>query len=241
MKPLIRYTIGDVSSNGISCLYESIQRIKKLYPECDVCVCYNQIDFQVFDKWGVELVDQRQFIESLPLPPNIGFNVHWKLYPPRLRPESHEIFIDNDILLHRRVDAIDGFLSSSKDCLVYQGLHGLYGFFRHFVPGHLRINSGIFGLPPLFDLSLHIRNAIQNTHFKRWSGKFDEQGLIAYTLTQNPYRIISLAQVPILESNWDYKDHLNNKENCGFHFVGLNVDNEHQAWSDYHRSMNTLL
>ena len=47
MKPLIRWTMGNVSEAGWECLSESTRLLPKVYPEFDYVICYNSIG-QVF-------------------------------------------------------------------------------------------------------------------------------------------------------------------------------------------------
>ena len=46
MKPLARWTIGKVSKTGHEILKESIISFKKIYPEFDYTVCYNEIELE---------------------------------------------------------------------------------------------------------------------------------------------------------------------------------------------------
>lgn len=235
-KPLIRWTIGPSREDGFNCLEKSIFNMKKLYPECDFVVCHNQLsDFQYgkIANLDVELFDQNKHQDALKHPPQ-GVNVHWKLYPPRLRHNAHEICIDNDIILWKRVPEIDYFLNNDV-CLIYQGRNRLYGVYDSDMPQAIRINSGIYGLPPAFDFGSKI-NDIQ----KPWEGRFDEQGLVATILSANPYCMIPLTSVPICEywmSSDDFKESLDaflrNQFCCGAHFVGINYTEQSSLYKNF--------
>lgn len=239
-KPLIRWTIGPSSKDGFKCLEKSVSNIKKLYPECDFIVCHNQLSGAQKDKIAnldVDLFDQDKHQNSLNHPPQ-GVNVHWKLYPPRLRYNAHEICIDNDIILWKRVPEIDYFLNNNM-CLIYQGKNRLYGIYDSNMPQAIRINSGIYGLPPAFDFGGKI-NDIQ----KPWKGRFDEQGLVATILSENPHFIIPLTSVPICEY-WMTSDNfkksldsfLRNELCCGLHLVGINYSKQSHLYSSFIKNL----
>lgn len=213
MKPLIRLTLGPVSQQGIETLLMSLRQLDKLYPECDVVVCANQLDN--IHKIKHPIINQQEYINSLSYPPKEGYNVHWKLYPPRLREGSHEIFIDNDIILFKRLPEIDLFLSSDST-LLYEGLHGLHGNYE--VP--IKINSGIFGMPPGFRLFLE----------KNWENPFDEQGFVGSSLIKyHEYHVIKQTTIPILEPWMTDKSVFSA---LGVHFVGVNRY-FHPGWEWY--------
>lgn len=222
MKPLIRYTIGPTAPLGMDCLKRAIFKIKQLYPQCDIAVCYNQIKKPNIK--GVELVDQSDFRNSLKYVPKDGFNVHWKLFPPRLRLDSHEIWIDNDIIIFKHIEKINTFLDG-QIFLGYEGLHRLYGNYENIVPKGC-FNSGVFGLPPNFDFESFLASAIDQGVEKKWVGKFDEQGLVANTVLRHENVIITQKELPILEKNWQ----LTKSDCCGYHFVSLNVTHNHAPY-----------
>lgn len=221
MRPLIRWTIGPTHECGIACLKESVRRMRKLYPECDLVICHNQLGEDglcAVRELGVELYDQNERTDSLPYPPLGGYYVAWKLYPPRLRGGSHEILIDNDIVLTKRVREIDEFLTADDVFLTYEGLHGLHGMYADDVPKGLRVNSGIVGLPPGFDYAGAIRQLA-----RPWQGYFDEQGLVAAVICSRPkFLMIPQPVVPIVEHDFSLEAHDANLSCCGYHFVGAN-------------------
>lgn len=222
MKPILRWNIGPTTPEGLRILARNLK--SEVLADFEVIVCFNQIKPSI----DAKLINCEDYIHTLPKPPKKGFNVHWKLFPPRLDITRHELVIDNDILLFRRPKEIDLFLGSDS-VLLYQGLHGLYGQFDN-VPQGLRINSGIYGLPPGYDFSGAIKNFIGE---KDWSNYFDEQGLVASCLSRyHTKHMISLVQVPIIESDWDCRDFVMS-ETCGFHFVGINRNANHNGWRRY--------
>ena len=220
MRPLLRWTIGPVHDCGFDVLEESVRQMRKIYPSFDLAICHNQLSPKQLERIGrldVQLVDQSKYISECGVAPRVGYSVEWKLYPPRLRPRSHEIFMDNDIVICNRVLSIDKWLGHDNETLLYQGLHGLHGSYSGVVPKGVRINSGIFGLPPDFQFGDKIAEQSQP-----FSGYFDEQGLVAKILLQEPHRIIPLTVIPIVEHDWPLDAHDKNLDCCGYHFVGAN-------------------
>lgn len=235
MRPIIRWSIGPVKPNGFKVLSLSVKATKKLFPECDLVICYNQIsseEIAQLEKLEVRLVNS-ELHKSFLLKPSKGYNVYWKLYPPRIEINSSEIFLDNDIILTKRPPEINKFLENNST-LLYQGLNAnKHGQFAKASPCGIRINSGIFGIPPHFDLNKRALKIIKKLNITSWENRFDEQGLIAATLLEYcPYHIIPLTTVPILEPNFSL-DKLTTESCCGYHFVKVNYEQSHEAWREF--------
>jgi hypothetical protein len=224
-KPLARWTIGPVQPDGFDCLVASIESFTRIY-DVEPVICYNcEPQYLPTIAAKFRLIDQRQHLSSLHLPPK---GVAWKLYPPRLAPDRHEIFIDNDLILAARVSQIDEFLAS--DCtLLLEETSRTYGRFEKHVPPGKCINSGIFGIPPGFDLKRYVdfyagnewkKNA-NNEHARNET--WDEQGLIAFALLNYPRSVIIPRTVI---TNCEY--HL--VDGKGFHFIGLNRRQYHRPF-----------
>ena len=60
MKPLVRWTIGPVSELGHKILKRSVENFKKIYPEFDCVVCYNNIEKKLLDEIHVDLFEQKK-------------------------------------------------------------------------------------------------------------------------------------------------------------------------------------
>lgn len=238
-KPLLRWSMGPAVDAGFEVLKYSVNNIKKLYPEFDTILCCNQLNsdrMSLVSKLGVEIIDTTNMLDELNVKMDKGFSVARKLYPPRLREDAHEIWMDSDIIIEKKVPEIDKFLSSDK-FLVYQGLNmNSYGHFNEHVNTRLRLNSGIFGLPPRYDFKKELNENIKNYKLKKWSHKFDEQGLVAKTLLEKKYYMISLVSVPIIEKFSNVLPFLNSQTRKGFHFVTVNLENDHEGWSSYKKS-----
>lgn len=231
MKPLIRWTIGPVSTSGFEVLEASVSKIKDLYGNLfDYVICYNQINPTRLKLLGVELFEQKE--NSLPIKP---YSVAWKLYPPRLRLDSHEIIIDNDIILFKKLEEIDLFLESNK-ALIYEGLNRKFTLGRYKLPIGVVINSGIYGLPPGFDFEKKVRAKLLGDWEKcrDRESTFDEQGLVASILYYEDHILISQKKVPI------FQECPNKKAAYGFHFSGVNWKENYKYWQSY-VSQNILL
>ncbi len=225
-KPIARWTIGPVTPDGFDCLFESIKSFLKFY-DVDPVICFN-CNASDLSKTNIRLIDQQQFRSSCIAKP-VG--VAWKLYPARLAIENHEIVIDNDIIFKERIPQIDQFFDGNHTLLL-EDLSRTYGRFEKYVPPGFCINSGLYGMPPRFDLqkyiNFHIReewelNAL-GEHKK--SVTFDEQGLIALALLDYPnYEIISNNVI----ANCEY--HL--IEAKAMHFVALNRRQFHRPYRQY--------
>lgn len=228
MKPLARWTIGNVSDIGFEILSYSVKYFRKLYPEFDCIICYNEI---TEEKISI-LVDK--FLQThdcckIPIKP---YSNAWKLFPPRLRINSHELFIDNDLIIHKKIPQIDEFISGNRH-LCY-GCHDLtrafpYGRFSNFFSKNKKnfiLNSGLFGLPPKYDFESEIIKNLNEIKISNWEN-FDEQGLVAKCLLDKNPIIILDSQI---SNCWlDYKF-----GECGCHFCGHNHKNL-SSWSKYKR------
>lgn len=217
-KALVRWTIGPTTPDGIRCLRKSIDKLCGLY-DIEPVICYNQIDPQQFTDLGVRLVNQTEDLPSSESP--IG--VTWKLYPPRLAIDRHELFIDNDLIIEKKIPELDHFFKSDQTLLL-EGSGRNYGRFEKHVPIGYKINSGLFGLPPGFDLKGQME--FYGTNWERNSRTFDEQGLVATSLLNyREFSIISSSTITNCEMEW--------VSGSGFHFIGLNRILFHTPFRQY--------
>ena len=234
MRPLARWTIGNVKNEGFEMLKESVRLFKMIYPEFDCVVCYNEISKERLPK-DTELFFQTHDCCAIPVKPK-SINA-WKLFPPRLRINSHEIFLDNDVVICGRIPQITEFLAGERP-LCY-GCHDErpfpYGSFAKLFKNsnipQFKLNSGIFGLPPGYDFEKDLIDNIERLRLSEW-GYFDEQGLVATCL---------LGGNPILISKDDISNCWTGLEigRYGFHFCGHNTE-ELDAWKAYKRKLALL-
>lgn len=215
MKPLVRWTIGPVKPAGYEALRISITKFVSLY-DVEIAICYN--GHPPIHRDDILLVKQES---------EKAKGVAWKLYPPRLDISRHELFIDNDLILHERIDQIDDFFASDSTLLL-EGLFRNYGRLDKDVPQGYRINSGLFGIPPGFDLKVWLDFYGENweANANPASFTFDEQGLIAASLLR--YKRFNVIPNDVIT---DCGTHF--LESKGMHFVGLNRQERHKPWNDY--------
>jgi hypothetical protein len=234
MKPLARWTIGNTNKSGYESLILSIQSFKKYY-DIDVVVCHNcpasnlPINIQKFT-----LIDQSKHLSVGPEPKGVA----WKLYPPRLDLQRHEISVDNDLIINQPIEEIETFFKSDSTLLLGDNSR-TYGRFEKHVPQGFMINSGLYGMPPKFDLESYVKfyagNAWQKNALNRHDKNetFDEQGLIALALLNHSrYLIIDGKTITNCEHRLI--------PGKGHHFIGLNRNKYHAAFCQY-RSMTQKL
>jgi hypothetical protein len=230
-KPLVRWTLGPCHPDGIRCLCLSIAKFQKLY-DAEIVICFNCVPELIPEELKrYRLIDQNRY-SDLTLPKPIG--VAWKLYPPRLAPDRHELFIDNDLILADPVPQLEAFFTGDHTLLLEE-TGRTYGRFESHVPQGFCINSGLFGLPPGFDLRRFIdfyvtddweQNAI-GEHAK--SITWDEQGLVALALLSYarynliPKEVVSNCEHELIQAK-------------GFHFIGLNRRDFHRPFRLYNSS-----
>lgn len=218
--PILRWTIGPSSHAGFKALLRSVRLIKKIYPNFELYICHNGLNTyeQNFLKgFRVNLIQQTNGLNCSPS------GVAWKLYPPRIDMTRHEIFVDNDLILHKPLEEIDWFLEQSNSFIVTEGLGRVFGNKESLIPKNLRINSGLFGIPPNFDFAQKINELSKGSC---WEDCFNEQGTVAAIVCQNDYKIIPLKTVAICnEGRFKPGTH-------GTHFCGLNKG-LFESWNKY--------
>ena len=213
-----RFTISSNSEICFDILPLSIECFSALYPDVNIVICHNGLNETQRDRiesFGNTL-DQKDYEKSLPIKPDAE---KWKLYPPRLDLDSHELFIDSDIVITEHIEAIDDFFSSDVT-LVYEGVNYLCGQYTPTVPHGFKINSGIFGVPPGYDFSKHLINLMEKFS-DQWECRFDDQGLIGGTLPYyENFVIVEQEEVPCLDNRFNHLPlrkgfHLKK----GYHFI----------------------
>lgn len=221
-KPIARWTIGPFNQHAFDMLQEAIGNFQQIYPEFAVTVCHNNLS-KTQQSWlpQVNLVNQNQHIDCLPYPPK---GPAWKIYPPRLDLHNHELFMDNDLILYDRVDAIDDFLTSREHCLVSEAIKRSYETAYDYLVGkEFNINTGLFGVPPELDLHQELTQLMDCT----WKGHFHEQTLVAAILQKLPSYRVPLKQVSVCLPTEDFRP-----GRCGIHLVGAN-NGDSKHWKTY--------
>lgn len=234
IKPIIRWTFGLNSKESLDCLKLSIKNFYKFYrDEFRYFLCFNNIDPLEFDwskKYNVNLIDQDQYKNSLCIRPIMNHSC-WKIYPPRLDINSYEIFMDNDLILHKRID-FKKFIEK-KIFFMAEAVRKAYGTFQEKINYHYNLNAGFLGIPPGFNFQEKANNVIVENSVSWENSYYEEQGLVAYIFHKQNCEVIKLDEIFICYDSYCIGEY-------GMHFVGLNTDNK-KYWKMYRRNFKTIL
>lgn len=219
LKPIIRWIIGPVSPEGFECLHLSVKLIKNIYQsQCKYIICHNNLSRNQQNTLPIvdQIVNQNNLPNCIPYqPPVSGGKTAWKLYPPRIDCSTHEIILDNDVLIYKKPKFFDEFFTRNDLFVTTQSFRRSYSSkFDADIPENFNINSGVLCLPPNYNYQKEISDKLLSIPGK-WEDHMDEQTLIASILHQKITKIISLKEIYVCYNK--YK-----RGNCGIHFVGLN-------------------
>lgn len=248
-KPLFRWTVG-MSRHENTIFLESVRTMRLLYgDEVDGVAVFNtsfsKKSFSMIKKYlqrfNVDCIWAEE--ESLPFKPAMS---GWKFYPPRLRLQSHEIFIDTDLVLLSRGRYIDKFLKSEV-CMGNCAFGTSYGVYEQSVKwmmgrNYQGINAGLFGFPPEYNVEPIIKK-----HFQGWNNWFDEQGLTVMLVVGVKHMLIPPPYVYNYYNDensysksfrWKYpvdiyRHEIWTDEMEGFHFCTAGSDGFNPAWLHY--------
>ena len=230
MKTIVRWTVGNVSDSGFLCLRLSVKRAVEMYGHRnhEYFVCHNgdsKNKIRLHDT-RVSLLDQNKFVNSLPIPPSEKFGVSWKLYPPRIDLDAHEIFMDNDVVLHKKIE----FEKYSETCLISEAVKRSYGSFDDRIKESVPMNSGLFGLPSGFDFGSSLSETILKFNVHWHNSYFEEQGTVAYVVSNREHVVLRKKDMGLAWQN--APDFIGE---YGTHFIGLN-----SGYSDYWKKYRTI-
>ncbi len=260
-KPLFRFTVGATTQQGLDILEESVFRTMRALGETnwDWMICYNNLNStqQEFLKYIVQGRPISLYPQSWtscpvddhiwsPVKPDGSIEVDgsncggtmWKVCPARLRYDSHEIIMDNDIIILKQLPQIEQFLSSIKRTLILEEPIRYYGRYANLISFDDRMNSGIIGLPPNYDFGKEIRKSWEENSKHTRITQEDEQGLLTYTLQKQPN--IRIPKEDVRELLADDSPRTITNEN-GIHFCQANRTDEHKTWQKYKEQiMNSI-
>lgn len=221
-KPLIRFIIGghQLRNSSFSILKRTIFAFKKAYGDSiDCMVCYNNVDSNKIDAVIPDKVmvyhQESLFLNQKRL---------WKYSPPRLRTNSHEIIVDNDVLLYSPIKSLDLFLERDDHFLMLEGKYKRYGVFYSKVKIKKSLNGGIVGFPPNFDLESKLLNEM--IHLKNIKPE-DEQGCTASLMPLDKTIVIPKEEVSL-----NYFNEGLVLGTSGVHFIGSNYS-DHKPYNLY--------
>lgn len=259
-KPLFRWTVGCCLRQGLDILAESVHRTTKALglEKWDWAICYNGLnreELQYLQKMveGKPIQLMAQTWATCPIDDNCqtprirkdGTFEHngercggtlWKVCPARVRMETHEIVMDNDVVLLQKFPQIDEWLSRNDHVLILEEPIRFYGRYDClFPPDQPCLNSGLMGFPPGYDFGTAIH--AEWARYGRYMNlsQADEQGLLTHTLNQMPsVRIKKEQMIEIL--NRDFNARVTGREE-GIHFTQANRIDNHRAWQHYKEVM----
>lgn len=254
-KPLFRWTVGNVLPQGLEILSESINRTTQTLglDSWDWAICYNGLSKEDVDRL-VEVIDGRpirliaQNWATCPVNDNCQSprrkdgsyeydgkrcgGTMWKVCPARMRMDSHEIIMDNDIVLLKKFPQIDEWLSQTSKTLILEEPIRFYGKYDSLFPADGPfLNSGFMGMPPGYDFGAEIAKSWKQYGSYENLSQADEQGLLVYTLNQQPsIRIRPDQMIEVLHR--DMKTVITGRE-FGIHFTQANRIPNHYSWGKY--------
>lgn len=161
----------------------------------------------------------------------------WKVCPARMRMETHEIVMDNDVILLNKFPQIDEWLDQTEKGLVLEEPIRFYGRYDAlFPPDEPCLNSGFMGFPPGYDFGSAIMdNWVRHGRYMNLS-QADEQGLLTYSLNQQPnIRVHNTQMIEILAR--DYNAEISGSD-YAYHFTQANRIPHHIAWEKYKEKMS---
>ena len=254
-KPLFRFTVGPCLQQGLDILAESINRTTEVLgvDNFDWVVCYNGLSRENLDFITKSIKDKpvrlfaqnwadcpvndhcqspRRLDGSFEWNGNRCGGTLWKASPPRVRMETHEIVMDNDIILLNKLPEIDEFLSCNNKALILEEPIRFYGRYDMlFGPSEPFLNSGLMGFPPNYDFGKEVYVVWEKHGKYKNISQADEQGLLTYTLNQLPsVRIKKDKMLEILAR--DFRSKIT-KDEIGIHFTQANRIPNHRAWKQY--------
>lgn len=199
IKPIIRWTIGNSKQrSSYKILDMSIRQMISLYfDRFDYYVFYNNIKDEdiiflkekypnvIFAKqdWNLSPVNLScpSDSENLNNHKQIINGSFWKICPPRINSNAHEIFLDNDLVFLKKPRAIEDFLSSKDKNLIIRDSNIYLGKYENLFDNEKQgYNSGVMGICPNYDFE---KDIVRNSNLLDNDNNYgDEQGLLMYTL-----------------------------------------------------------
>jgi hypothetical protein len=161
----------------------------------------------------------------------------WKVCPGRMRIESHEIVMDNDIVILRNLPIIEEFLADNKTLILEEPIR-YYGRYAKLIPLEDRVNSGLMGYPPGYDFDHKIREVWEDNGRLTHISQEDEQGLLMAVLLEYPNLRVSKNEV--CEVMAGDPPRITGDEH-GIHFVQSNRCTFHRSWLKYKQTFQETI
>ena len=258
-KPLFRWTCGPVLQQGLDILAESMRKTTKALgvDQWDWVVCHNgltdeNVDFLQKSADGLQIKFMKQNWATCPIQNEVRTprredgtfewngnkcgGTLWKVCPPRMRMDSYEIIMDNDVIMLKKFHQIDEWLNANKTLVLEEPIR-FYGRYDHLFPSGEGpyLNSGFIGLPPMYDFGAEIKKSWEENGSYEGLSQADEQGLLTYTLNKQPnIRVKPTQMVEVLHR--DFSKKISGKEEA-IHFTQANRIDNHHSWRRYREIM----
>jgi hypothetical protein len=247
MKPLLRWTFGPCRPEGYEILELAINLAQRRFQDrFDWLICYNGLNAdelknlqEISERTKVPLYEQKWSDCAIPVQMGTArdggkFRITgslWKLCPARVRLESHEIIVDNDLIIFDSFPELEKFLSSSDISLMNTDLRRWLGRYEKTIRRDVCPNAGIIGLPPGFDFAKQVFYTWKKYDGSQFFQNNDEQGLVSQTLIDNTTCIfVPRMTIPTLHSEKIESEVIQGTES-GLHYVTANRI-KHQRWNE---------
>lgn len=265
-KPLARWNVGGhITSCGFDVLKESIKTTRKVLDkyDFDYVICYNNLsvsrkmEIKEYERQGIQTLEQKW--ETCPIPfqeclnpvkadgsieDNTGSvgGTLWKITPPRLRINAHEIVMDNDVMILNDFKELSLFLKSNKT-MFSSNMPRFYGRYdKLFWECKENYNAGFVGMPPGFDFGAVLYEIwTTNERYKKLTYA-DEQGLSLAALRTEEHIILYNIVIELYKEGkmlkWNpefWEPYAVTGDEKIFHFIQSNRHEakDHKGWQSY--------
>lgn len=223
-RPVIRWIKGNGLDDAVT--RTAIAQATRLFGHSvDYCLCTHDISperarhimslsTQPVEWWPVSAADNLQLAAQLRTAGcrEENFGYWWKWFPERVRPNGPEWILDGDMVIVKKPDWLDLWLSGADGVRVAQddkeGPH-IYGRYADKVDRKLALYSGLISLPPNLNYMSAVLETLREIPLaKGHDGQKDmcEQGVIASSFqTFNP-RPIPLNEFPFARAFEEFLD-----------------------------------
>lgn len=239
--PIVRWTIGNVSNHGLSCLKLSVKTFKLFYGNnFRFIICYNNIDPSRLKISNVEFIEQKTTLFK-------GNGSIWKYSPARIDLFTPELYIDNDVVFTNTNQKILNFFKD-KHFLLCSDYMPWYGKYNKYFNVNERYNAGLFGIPSFYDFEIELKKNWHLMNSLSFLTSAEEQGLTAFTIKKHSPIVLGLDEAMIAHSNGKIViDTVNPWEIFCFeslfkkpdilHFVGLNRKKTHYFYDLFRKKL----
>lgn len=264
-KPLFRFTVGPCLKQGLEILAESIARTTQSLGlhNWDWVICYNGLNKQDLEYINSAIAGRpiqlfAQNWANCPINDNCqsprrrdgSFEANgtrcggtlWKVCPARLRMETHEIVMDNDVIVLKQFPQIKEWLDQTEKSLILEEPIRFYGKYDSLFPAGDEgpfLNSGFMGFPPGYDFGSAIAEVWKQYGSNMNLTQADEQGLLTYTLSRLSSIRVNKSQVYEFLAR-DYNGQITGSEQA-IHFTQANRLGNHAGWKQYQKICNETM